>query len=91
MQSDIAAFPVNLILNEYTPGSIVENCMHSGSFDKMQLLNVLSNMNEEEFSTFCSEIIVLQHFSDMYKTEENVPESYFNQFERLDIRDKIPR
>jgi hypothetical protein len=91
MQSDIAAYPVNLISKQFTPGSIVEYCMHSGVFDKMQLLNVLGNMNEEEFSTFCSEIIVLQHFSDMYKTEENVPESYFNKFERLDIRDKIPR
>lgn len=91
MQSDIAAFPANLILKEFTPGSIVENCMHSGSFDKIQLLNVLSTMSEEEFSTFCSEIIVLQHFSDMYKTEENVPESYMSQFERYDIRDKIPR
>ena len=50
---------------------------------------MLEAMTDEEFSSFCSEIIVLQHFSDNHKIEENSPEA-IEDYERGHFRNSIP-
>ena len=90
MQSDIAAIPSYNQNQELKPAAIILECMNAGVFNKYQLLQMLESMNEEEFSSFCSEIIVLQHFNEQHKIEENGPEQY-DEYERGHIRSAIPR
>jgi len=59
MQSDIAAIASYFQNQELTPAAIILESMNAGVFNKYQLLQMLESMNEEEFSSFCSEIIVL--------------------------------
>jgi hypothetical protein len=90
MQSDIAALPSYFKNQEIKPATIILECMNAGVFNKYQLLQMLEGMTEEEFSSFCSEIIVLQHFSQQYKVEDNSPEA-IEKYSRGDFRNSIPR
>ena len=89
MQSDIAALASYFQNQELTPAAIILESMNAGVFNKYQLLQMLEAMTDEEFSSFCSEIIVLQHFSDNHKIEENRPEA-IEDYERGHFRNSIP-
>lgn len=90
MQSDIAALPSYYQNQELKPATIILECMNAGVFNKYQLLQMLEGMTEEEFSSFCSEIIVLKHFSAQHKIEDNSPEP-IEEYGRGDFRNSIPR
>ena len=90
MQSDIAAISSYYQNQELKPAAIILECMNAGVFNKYHLLQMLECMTEEEFSSFCSEIIVLQHFNENHKIEENSPEA-IEEYERGNFRSAIPR
>ena len=89
MHSDIAALPSSYQNQEFKPANLIMECMNAGVFNKYQLLQMLESMTEEEFSSFCSEIIVLQHFNEQYKIDDNSPEA-IEEYARGDFRNSIP-
>jgi hypothetical protein len=92
MHSDIAAITSSYQNKVQRPASIILKCMTAGVFNRFQLLQMLEGMTEEEFSSFCSEIIVLQHFTDQHKhkIEEYSPEPIEESGSR-NFRNSIPR
>jgi hypothetical protein len=90
MKSDIAAISSYYQSQELKPAAIILECMNAGVFNKYQLLQLLECMTDEEFSSFCSEIIVLQHFSEQHKNEEKSPEA-MKDYDRGHFRNSIPR